>query len=225
MSSKNITNAVDSNDIETNNNMIDSTKDDENILDTVKKLNIDFIYMDSVPNDVNKTIMTLPDGDTYEGSIKDGKFFGYGKYTSKCGKIIYEGDIKNSLKHGKGKLIHCDKVVYEGEWKNNKKNGYGKLIEEGIEYNGLFDKDVFIKGSITAVNGDIYEGEFDGKYHGKGKLIRQYDNMDTIYNGSFEHGLYHGFGELRIHHKNPYSFNRLLSFWKKGFPIGNPIDC
>ncbi len=66
--------------------------------------------------------------------------------------IKYEGELKNGVKHGKGKEIHRDGTDnYEGEFKNGQRNGFG---------------------TSTSVNGRSYEGEWkNGKEHGIGKRI------------------------------------------------------
>ena len=61
---------------------------------------------------------------------------------------IYEGEFRNEIREGKGKMIWNDGDRYEGEWKNDNKNGIGIYY-----YN----------------NGDKYEGEFkNNAYEGKG---------------------------------------------------------
>jgi hypothetical protein len=44
-----------------------------------------------------------PEGDTYEGDWKDGKYYGNGTFLWKDGKK-YVGEFKNGLRHGYGKL-------------------------------------------------------------------------------------------------------------------------
>ena len=38
---------------------------------------------------------------------------------------IYEGELKNGKRHGKGKYTYKDGDIYEGEFKDDKKDGYG----------------------------------------------------------------------------------------------------
>eukprot|EP00798_Chlamydomonas_sp_ICE-L_P016350 gene16350-22549_t len=86
-------------------------------------------------------------GDTYVGSLDNGKRLGKGKYTWSNG-AIYEGDYVDNKKHGKGKFTFPDKGVYEGDFQEDKMHG---------------------SGQYTYSNGDIFRGSFaDGKRHGKG---------------------------------------------------------
>jgi len=62
---------------------------------------------------------------------------------------VYEGQMLNGLKHGKGKFIWVSGDVYEGDWKDGKRTGMGKY---------------------TWADGDVYEGGFlNGESTGKGK--------------------------------------------------------
>jgi hypothetical protein len=89
----------------------------------------------------------------YKGELKNGK--GY-----KDGQLIYEGEFKNDLKHGKGNLYKDEQLIYEGEFKNDLKHGKGKYYIKGkLNYDGEFKNDLkhgkgkgYIKGKLT------YEG-------------------------------------------------------------------
>ena len=37
----------------------------------------------------------------------------------------YEGEWKNNMRSGKGKMTYKNNSVYEGNWRNNKKDGIG----------------------------------------------------------------------------------------------------
>ena len=52
---------------------------------------------------------------------------------------IYDGDIVNNLREGRGTQVWPDQSKYEGDWKGNTAWGYGKF---------------------SNINGDIYEGEW-----------------------------------------------------------------
>jgi len=67
------------------------------------------------------------------------------------GRITYEGEWRNGVKHGKGKEIADQgRMIYDGFWKDNAKDGYGCQIFS---------------------NGNVYKGEWQlGKMHGKGIL-------------------------------------------------------
>ena len=87
---------------------------------------------------------------------------------------IYEGNLANGIRHGKGKQIYANGDIYEGGWKSGKREGFGVL---------------------KLINGEIYEGEFvKGLREGQGKQI--YANGD-VYEGKWKHGKRHGYGELK----------------------------
>ena len=63
---------------------------------------------------------------------------------------VYEGNLVDGKRTGKGKFTFSNGDVYEGDWVDDKMTG---------------------KGKITNADGDVYEGDFvDGKFNGKGKL-------------------------------------------------------
>jgi len=84
----------------------------------------------------------------------------------------YEGDWMNNMRHGKGIMRYTDSYfnlfVYEGEWNEDKKKGHGmmsisnskKNYKGTIEYEGIWDNNILIKGKLTYDNGSVYEGEF-----------------------------------------------------------------
>ncbi len=83
---------------------------------------------------------------------------------------IYEGDVKNGLPHGYGKLTYTDDEVtkyYEGEWKNGERHGTGKLVFVDDEYvEGVWEEDGFVYGKwqdkYGYYVGAIQLGERDG---------------------------------------------------------------
>ncbi len=56
----------------------------------------------------------------YDGNMKNGEKQGKGRLYDNKGNLEYEGEFKNDMRHGKGTLYDANgKVVYEGEWKND----------------------------------------------------------------------------------------------------------
>ena len=91
-----------------------------------------------------------PNGDVYEGEMKNGLRDGRGKCSYKSGSV-YEGEFKDDKRHGKGICRFANGVVYEGEYRDNERDGFGKY---------------------TYPNGDVYMGSVKkGKRHGHGKFI------------------------------------------------------
>ena len=62
---------------------------------------------------------------------------GFGKKMNQEGNV-YEGNWKNGLYDGKGKLTMGGIVIYDGEWKKGKKNGYGIL--QGVKNSFVFER-------------------------------------------------------------------------------------
>ena len=95
---------------------------------------------------------------------------------------IYEGEIKDNIREGYGKLIDNNGFSYIGQWYNDKKQGYG------VEYFKEQNNQVNINKRI------VYEGQFfDNAYNGYGKYI--WENMN-YYEGEFVNGLCNGKGTL-----------------------------
>jgi hypothetical protein len=87
----------------------------------------------------------------YVGPFKNGKFEGYGVYTS--AGFEYKGQFKEGNKEGQGTLKWpngSNGAMYVGQWKDNDRNGFGTKIES---------------------NGNKYVGQWkDGKKAGPGTL-------------------------------------------------------
>ena len=63
----------------------------------------------------------------YEGDFINDKAEGNGKYIKEDGNY-YIGELKNNLKHGKGKLYYKNgNIKYEGDFINDKFAGNGKF--------------------------------------------------------------------------------------------------
>jgi hypothetical protein len=75
------------------------------------------------PSDSNSIIRcTYPTGDSYEGTFKDGKKSGYGKYRWANGNI-YVGMFEEDALHGKGTLRDPTGREWEGIFSGGKLNG------------------------------------------------------------------------------------------------------
>lgn len=128
------------------------------------------------------------------GEFKDGKIT-YGIIETE--KYKYEGEIKDELPNGKGKMVFHDKDWGEGEFKDGIQVGSGRFYSNCCEslFEGEFkDGHKSGKGTETFQNGDKYQGEFkEGQFSGKGAM--HFANGD-IYEGQFDKGVYHGHGKL-----------------------------
>jgi hypothetical protein len=83
---------------------------------------------------------------SYKGDFKDGKQSGKGKLSWKDGSK-YEGDFKNSIRHGFGVQTYSKDDAadyYEGHWKDDKKSGKGKFVwKNGTKQEGIFENNSF----------------------------------------------------------------------------------
>ena len=73
---------------------------------------------------MNRGILTMKNGNTYEGSFSNNKYEGKGTLKSKAG-AMYTGDLINGKAHGKGIMIYVDGSTYFGEWHESKPHGKG----------------------------------------------------------------------------------------------------
>ncbi len=134
------------------------------------------------------------DGSLYDGEIFDGKRHGKGKCKYANGDI-YEGDFVDDRITGKGKLYNAV-GIYEGDFLNGVFNGKGEYyFHNGNYYEGDFvDGKITGKGYYIWANNDYYEGDFvDGKRTGKGRY--EWANED-VYEGDFVADKRHGKGKL-----------------------------
>jgi len=121
----------------------------------------------------NKCLKEISPGVIYEGELIDGKRIGKGVQKWVDG-TIYEGEWKEDKANGKGKLIHREGDTYEGEWTNDKANGFGVYKNpKGGNYEGQWLNDLqHGKGKEDWPDGSFYDGEFKmGMKHGKGKIV------------------------------------------------------
>ena len=158
----------------------------------------------------------LPDGNIYEGQIKDSNFNGKGILKNFSNEILYEGDFVNGEKTGNGKIIFEDGTIYEGNLENGKFKGNGKMIwKNGYEYIGEFNGPVLSgKGKLTGPEGDIYEGDFENNlFHGKGKY--EFNKTGNEYEGDFQYGIKKGKGIFTCVNQYIYDGN-----WDNDLPCG-----
>jgi len=114
----------------------------------------------------------LPDcDDNFAGAcFYSGTTYKNGKATSD----IYEGEVKNGLRHGNGTYTFADGKKYIGQFKDDMYFGSGTLImPDGSKYVGQFKDDQFNgQGTYTWADQSRYTGQFiNGSFQGKGTYI------------------------------------------------------
>ena len=110
------------------------------------------------------------DGSVYEGEARDGIRHGKGKVTYKDGRI-FEGQFEHGRATGNGTLRYkTGKVCYEGAFNDTAFEGQGVLQSEApIPLHGAFNYRNLDKVENHWIK---YEGEFrNGKRHGQGTLV------------------------------------------------------
>lgn len=129
---------------------------------------------------------SYPDGRIYDGEMKNKLPHGYGKMIYFDGSI-YIGNWREGAQHGQGRMLYATGDTYEGNWENDAPHGQGIAkfvngnIYEGESYHGITQG----YGKMSFANGDIYEGEWvDEEPHGQGTML--YADGNT-YEGMWEH--------------------------------------
>ena len=116
----------------------------------------------ALKSDEEVQTLNMIDGSTYVGEVRNGKFDGFGTYTSAKTGQVYEGQWVNGKKQGPGKYTFSNKEVYEGEYHNNRRHGLGKYtFKDGSTYKGSYIRDMKDGfGVFTFPSGEKYEGYY-----------------------------------------------------------------
>ena len=127
----------------------------------------------------------------YIGEMKERncKYNGKGTLVHFKAKYKYEGEFKDSQKHGYGTFVQEDGLTFKGNWKNGLKHGKGTLV------NAVFFRSGEEKGEEFVIDGGPQTGEYKddlpiGEFYWEMKSGRKYIgelNKD---------GLFHGKGTL-----------------------------
>ncbi|WP_028670446.1 C13 family peptidase [Saccharospirillum impatiens] len=127
--------------------------------------------------------LTTPDGGAYEGDVKNGLLHGNGRIDWPDG-TYYSGAFRNGLKHGEGTQSLLDGRIYQGQYKNGQWVDGVLHFPNGQTYDGDFVRQRFEgKGTLTFGNRTVYEGEFRaGKMEGEGRMSTA---DSTVYEGTF----------------------------------------
>lgn len=100
----------------------------------------------------------------------------------KINYVVYEGEMHDGMRDGRGICLYNNNTLYEGQWKKNKEHGIGKLMTADRKY-------------------VIYEGSWEkGKMHGQGAYNYYLDSgngppkENGKYVGQFRQNLRNGHG-------------------------------
>ena len=153
--------------------------------------------------------------DRYKGDFKDGKMTGFGNFKYHKDKAEYNGYVENGFFNGSGKMKWDNGTEYSGNFTDSSLEGTGEITNiQKEKYHGNFCKNEFNgEGVYFYNNGDKYIGNFEyGIKRGKGKYIT---NTGIIFEGDWNDDLPNGNGVLSFQNK------KLKGFWRNGIFIGN----
>ncbi len=117
-------------------------------------------------------------GGYYEGEWDEGLMDGIGKLVNSFDFVVYEGQFKRDMFHGRGVLNNSQVekepfdgntdftkaggkwVKYEGDFREDLRHGVGRLtFNNGDIFEGIFVKDVIEgRGEYRRINGTVVKG-------------------------------------------------------------------
>ena len=126
----------------------------ENVHGTIEYKNgyISFLDVEWTNGDVFKS---------FKGNVQTGKIADGNVTIEYLNGDRYEGEIKNGLKHGKGKYYWAIGASYDGNWENDKFSGYGTYcfanqnVAQSV-YGKFFNGKLNGTYTLTASNGNTY---------------------------------------------------------------------
>lgn len=134
----------------------------------------------------------------YQGETQNLLRNGFGVYHYENEFFKYEGEWKDGLKHGHGKLTMRDGSFYEGEFSKGEIEGHGCRFSalNGNKYSGQFHQGEFHgTGTMYYADGNVYEGEWSGNRR-QGYGIFKSKNNKEIYEGYLFNNKRHGEGTM-----------------------------
>ncbi len=147
------------------------------------------------PPTATRTVLRFPNGDTFEGEVRNGLFHGRGTLTYAKGEFAkYEGDFRADMKDGSGVLTFRTGSRYEGEFREDQIEGEGVFnYRNGDKFEGEFARGAKSgAGVYSYANGNRYAGDFNNDVM-DGTGVLNFANGDT-YSGDFDGGLREGTG-------------------------------
>lgn len=143
--------------------------------------------------------MIMRGGWVYEGAFKDDKFHGDNEKLMTPDMLIYQGRFEKGRTCNVGMILYENGDVYYGQLRQTERHGYGKLIQ----YNGGFKEGCWEQDKLSgkqcrifdATSGDIYIGPIEeDKKVGRG--IYYDKERDEVYEGDYENDKRQGEGTL-----------------------------
>lgn len=134
-------------------------------------------FIRDVHDDEIDAALVFPNGDRYEGGLRQGQRTGEGRYIWKGGQFrSFEGEFEANDAHGTGTLVWRNGDRHEGKWRRGKAHGTGTRVWKdgetaGDRYTGEWlHGEMHGFGTYIHANGDWHKGWWHaGKAHGTGK--------------------------------------------------------
>ena len=123
--------------------------------------------------------------------------------------VVYEGEMVESKREGRGICLYSNGMLYEGEWKRNKEHGRGKLMtadRRRIIYEGEFER-----GRMQG-HGTYYYAQADNS-----RALSK-DGLGSRYIGEFKENMRNGTGKYFLPDGSVYD-----GTWREGMMSGRGI--
>ncbi|KAH3743796.1 MORN motif protein [Pelomyxa schiedti] len=149
------------------------------------------------------------DGGRYTGRLVEGRRDGWGVCRWPDGNT-YDGEWSHGARQGRGVHVWPDGGTYDGEWHKNLCDGWGTRAHAGAgwRYEGLMRSDQWKVGTWHSPDGvDVQHGTWAWNETKKANEMQGWgvqrrrngsaDEMETVYEGQWEGGKWHGWGTWR----------------------------
>lgn len=160
----------------------------------------------------------------YDGQWRNGLKQGHGKLMYKTNGLkngdAYEGDFHLDTRSGKGTMVYRFEGTYTGDWEEDRRNGKGSQeFNNGFRYTGDWKNDMFHgEGSLYQ---EYYNYTYTGWFVAGKKCGSGVEQMESgSYTGEFHNGMRHGKGKW-VSNKVGYEYN---GQWKSGYKDGYGIE-
>ncbi len=124
-------------------NFIDNRETNAHPINNQDKSNSFFLETIQTSRLIDDQTITYTNGSEYKGQTLNGKRNGKGTFIYIEQNLSYDGEWKNDLFHGEGKLTD-NGYCYKGKFLEGKKEGKGEVIHDKSDYyfNGIWKDDL-----------------------------------------------------------------------------------
>ncbi|CAG7635470.1 hypothetical protein PAESOLCIP111_03668 [Paenibacillus solanacearum] len=123
--------------------------------------------------------------EAFEGEYQSGKQTGYGKLYDSQNRVIYQGELLDGKRNGRGHAFEQGMLAFEGNWDDDLETGTGRRY-------------TYSSGMTAAsLSGRSMATVEEGRYE-RGKLAEKLGLY--VYSGSFASGMPSGYGTMTLMH-------------------------